>query len=140
MADSVSPLMSGAKTPSVGWKVHGMTYLMEGWKSPANIFLAEGESPSERSISFWIGFCEPTPYHGYWKEMEGGGLYLHFNGRGPGAWPDGTERRLYGVYVHQSAAHKNRDVKLEHYGTWTVADGGTFICTSALKRRRAEDG
>ena len=98
-------------------------------------------------------FCELSPYHGYWKEMDGGGLYLHFNGRGLGGWPDGTELRLYVVYVRLSTEskqiyigkdHNNRDVKLEHYGTWTVADTGHFVQSAddsnvGGKRWRSED-
>ena len=65
------------KIPSAGWKIHGCDYTMEGWQQPASIYLACSPDGLETSVCWWVGFCDPTAYHGYWTCNEIGALDLH---------------------------------------------------------------
>ena len=121
--------------PREGWSVWAFLYYMGDWTMAGNIYLASSPNGATRSVQFWIGHAPATVWHGSWSRQSLG-VFLHFNGRGPGLDPKGQPRRLYGHFIrlhdenpitYRGHDYANRPIVFVHYGSWKVGPRLVFV-------------
>ena len=122
-------------TPQAGWTVAGFRYYMHDppMARLSFIYLANDPSHTQHSVQFWwaIGRCQPTEYHGDWRELADGSLWMSFNGRnGPARWYRLHTHHLWRIQerplVYEGFDYQGRRIRMEHYGTYEVCQDGTM--------------